>query len=445
MDCLRNHDTEYAIISTAFQDSGCAVNLASLPDDMFTTPETQAMHKGIRRLVKDGKTVIDALILADACRCDLADPEGVVMRTMAAFSLPSMYGSYEAMLMQCRKRRALMDVASNLLKFVPDPAASVDALAADSIKTLQGAEGDQGEAVSAKDALMAFHTSLDEAKKGRCYTGVADLDRITGGIRGGKLVVLGARPGVGKSALALSIADHVAGHTGGVLIVSLEMDEAEVMSRIVAMHSGVDVQAMESGKLSDAEWEKVCASYDEIGRLPLKISTRASTPLQVRRVATAMKHREGLAMIVVDYIQLMRCDSKRSSRYEEISEISRELKLLAADLGVPVLALTQFNRSSEQSIGGKAERRMPTMAEAKDSGSIEQDANLFLILYPPPEPTDTNSPMWDAHHVCAMNGWQHQVVAIAKNRQGRTGVFSMGFEQARMRFHCLEMRRSERT
>lgn len=442
MDCMHNHDAERAIIGTALQDPTCAINLAALPEDIFSLPETAIMHKAIRRLVGEGNSQIDAIVLADACRADLADPESAVVQTIGIFAIPSMYGSYEAVLTQCRKRRVLMGVASSLLKLAADPSASVDALAADSIKTLQGADTAQGFATSAKDALMAFHASIDEAKKGRCYTGVADLDRITGGIRGGKLVVLGARPGVGKSALALAIADHVASHTGGVLVVSLEMDEAEVMSRIVAMHSGVDVQAMESGNLTDAEWTRVCATYDDISAMPLKISTRASTPLQVRRIATAMQQREGLAMIVVDYIQLMRCDSKRGSRYEEISEISRELKLLAADLGVPVLALTQFNRSSEQSIGGKAERRMPTMAEAKDSGSIEQDANLFLILYPPPEPTDTASPMWDAHHMCVANGWEHQVVAVAKNRQGRTGVFSMGFDKPRMCFHCLELRRT---
>lgn len=442
MDCMRDTSAEYAIISAAMADPGCAVNLAALPEDLFTAPPTQAMHRAIKRLVQKGQQQIDVVVLCDACRVDMAEPEQDVIQASMA-GLPSMYGSYEAILTGCRKRRILADVASNLLRYAPDPTASVDALMAESIKAMQATDGGAAIAVSAKDALMAFQQSLDEAKKGRCYTGIADLDRLTGGIRGGKLVVLGARPGVGKSALALAMAVHVARHTGPVLIVSLEMDEAEVMSRVVAMESGVDVQRMESGSMDEDEWAKMYQAYPEVSALPLHISTRAHTPLQVLREAARLKHKKGLALIVVDYIQLMRADGKKSSRYEEISEISRELKLMAADLDVPVLALTQFNRSSEQSVGGKAERRMPTMAEAKDSGSIEQDANLFLILYPPPEPTEAG-PEWEAYHMCAANGWEYQIVTVAKNRQGRTGKFPIGFEKGRMRFHSLDLRRAAR-
>lgn len=106
-----------------------------------------------------------------------------------------------------------------------------------------------------------------------------------------------------------------------------------------------------------------------------------------------LKHsKQGLSLIVVDYIQLMHADERKKSRYEEVSDISRELKLLAQDLGVPILALTQFNRDSEK--GGENQRRKPTMAEAKDSGSIEQDANIFLIQHPVQEPKDQNSKAW---------------------------------------------------
>ena len=152
-----------------------------------------------------------------------------------------------------------------------------------------------------------------------------------------------------------------------------------------------------------------------------------------------MQEDGGLAMVLIDYIQLMRADGRHATRYEEVSAISREIKLLAMDLGVPVIALTQFNRNSEGG-GWKGKKTMPTMAEAKDSGSIEQDANLFLIQYEPEEP-DKQSEAWQAYHMCQANGWAWQVLAIAKNRQGRTGAINLAFDKPHMQFKSIDLRR----
>lgn len=138
---------------------------------------------------------------------------------------------------------------------------------------------------------------------------------------------------------------------------------------------------------------------------------------------------------MIDYLQLMRSDEKLKSRYEEVSAISREIKLLAMDLHVPVLAMTQFNRQSEG--GNRQKKVMPTMAEAKDSGSIEQDANIFMVQYAPDEPDRMNED-WQTYHMCQANGWEWQVLKIEKNRQGRTGAFSMAFDKPRMTFRTID-------
>lgn len=440
MDCMANLEAERAILGLAMTDAPSAVQLAALPEDMFSGKDAQAVHRAVKRLVSRGFTP-DLISVAEECRCDIQEPEQMLIGMMQAGFAPSMYRQYEAILGQARKRRVLAGVASAIMADVGNPGASVDALVADAIQNLQGADAEQ-RSIGMQDALMAFIDSMNEDKKGRCSTGIADLDRLTGGIRGGKLVILGARPGVGKTALGLYMAVHVARHTGPVLIVSLEMDEAEITSRMVAAESGVDVQAMEAGSLLDDDLRKVSGCYQDIAALPVRISTRATTPLQIRREAVTMQHRDGLSMVVIDYIQLMRSDAKSGSRYEEVSAISRELKLLAMDLGVPVLALTQFNRNSESSVGGKAERRAPTMAEAKDSGSIEQDANLFLIQWPPPEPVEQGS-AWEAFHTCQRNGWEWQQLIVAKNRQGRTGCINMAFDKAHMRFKSIDTGRTD--
>lgn len=438
METTRNRAAELAIIGTALQEKACAVQLSALPEDAFSHPDTAAAHRAIRRMVARGDTP-DLLTAADEMRADMPDADVMLVEAMQQGLIPSMYGQYEALVMEARKRRILLAAGTALMQGATNPGESVDALSAAAIDALQSSSGTMGSS-DMRTALEAFMASLESAGKGRCSTGIAELDRLTGGFRGGKLVVLGARPGVGKTALALWMAVHTARHTGPVLIVSLEMDETELLSRIAAAESGVDVQAMETGKLSADQWTQLTGSYQALDRMPIRISTRATTPLQIRREATAMQGRQGLAMIVVDYIQLMHADGKHPSRYEEVSAISRELKRLAMDLGVPVLALTQFNRNSETSTGGKAEKRKPQMSEAKESGSIEQDANMFLIQWSPPPPTDQGSDAWEAYHSCEMNGWEWQIISVDKNRQGRTGAFSLAFDKPHMRFHCLARR-----
>ena len=145
-----------------------------------------------------------------------------------------------------------------------------------------------------------------------------------------------------------------------------------------------------------------------------------------------------MGLVIVDYLQLVRADAKHSSRYEEVSEISRELKLLAMDLGVPVIALTQFNRSSEAGKNGQASKRAPTRAEAKDSGSIEQDANIFIVQYAPDSPG--NDPYaQQAMQICEAKGWDWQQLIVEKNRQGRTGKINIGFDKAHMTFQNLDL------
>ena len=145
-----------------------------------------------------------------------------------------------------------------------------------------------------------------------------------------------------------------------------------------------------------------------------------------------MQARGGLKMIVVDYVQLMSGDGRGKSRYEEITSISRELKLLAMDLDVPILAMCQLNRQSE-GIQGRVKKTEPSMAEARDSGALEQDANVFLTLYEPEEP-EQQGEAWQLYHLCQANGMAWQVLKVEKNRQGRTGRLNVAFDKAHMRY-----------
>lgn len=433
MDVMQNLDAERAILGLAMQDGACAQAVAAMDEGLWTDSAHRAVQRAIRRMVQRGDK-IDLVSLCAECACDVQEPEAMLMDCLSRGISPVMLPQYESILQGCKRRRNLAAVSQEIAALCADPSADPDALAQHAASQLtQGAADCR--AIDMPGALMQFVDAIDNAKTGRVYTGLAALDRLTGGLRGGKMVVLGARPGVGKTALALQMAVHAARHTGPVLLVSLEMDAAEIVSRMVAAESGVDLQALEAGELTDEQARRASACYPAISALPIRMAQNTSTPMQVRREAMAMKHSGGLSMVVIDYLQLMRSDEKMKSRYEEVTAISREIKLLAMDLHVPILALSQFNRQSEGGYGKK--KSMPTMAEAKDSGAIEQDANLFLVQYAPEEPAE-DGPDWQAYHMCKANGWEWQVLKVEKNRQGRTGAIPMAFDKARMNFKTID-------
>ena len=433
MDVMQNLDAERAILGLAMQDSVCAQAVAAMEEGLWTDSAHRAVQRAIRRMVQRGDK-IDLVSLCAECACDVQEPEAMLIDCASRGISPVMMPQYESILQGCKRRRNLAAVSQEIAALCADPSADPDALAQHAASELtQGAADCR--AIDMPGALMQFVDAIDNAKTGRVYTGLAALDRLTGGLRGGKMVVLGARPGVGKTALALQMAVHAARHTGPVLLVSLEMDAAEIVSRMVAAESGVDLQALEAGELTDEQARRASACYPAISALPIRMAQNTCTPMQVRREAMAMQNSCGLSMVVIDYLQLMRSDEKMKSRYEEVTAISREIKLLAMDLHVPILALSQFNRQSEGGYGKK--KSMPTMAEAKDSGAIEQDANLFLVQYAPEEPAE-EGPDWQAYHMCKANGWEWQVLKVEKNRQGRTGAIPMAFDKARMNFKTID-------
>ena len=435
MNVLQNRDAEIAMIGAAINSKDCARKLADLPGDIFSHPDTQAAHKAVQRLLSRRENV-DLITLDAEMEKECPQASGMLVKASLDGIATSFWNQWLALLEDARKRRAIINTANEAMQAARDPGENPDKVA--SLLAAAGKVADtKSGAVTMSEALAMLLSTFGDKRKA-CQTGIAGFDRLTGGIRGGKLVIIGARPGVGKTALALSMGKHVARHTGGVLVVSLEMSEEEIMARLYASESGVDVQELESGNLSDESYATLATCGQILAELPMRIATRCTTPMQIRREAVRMQETENLALVIVDYLQLVKPDNKHGSRYEEVSEISRELKLLAMDLGVPVIALTQFNRSSEAGKNGQASRRAPTMAEAKDSGSIEQDANVFIVQYAPESPGDDPYAQ-QAMQICESQGWQWQQLIVEKNRQGRTGRINIGFDKAHMTFQNLDL------
>ena len=209
-------------------------------------------------------------------------------------------------------------------------------------------------------------------------TGFRELDEMTHGLHGGQFVILAARPAVGKSTLALDLARNAAiKHKKPVIFFSLEMGRAEIAMRLLSAESRIYLQNMRKGSLSDNDWQRLAGVRGEINSAPLYIDDSPNlTLVEIRAKCRRMAQRVGLEMIVIDYIQLMTSGKKVESRQQEVSEFSRALKLLAKELEVPVIAISQLNRNSE-----KSESKKPELSHLRESGSLEQDADVVILLH----------------------------------------------------------------
>ncbi|MGH8460973.1 MAG: replicative DNA helicase [Stenotrophobium sp.] len=209
-------------------------------------------------------------------------------------------------------------------------------------------------------------------------TGFTELDKLTTGLHPGDLVILAGRPSMGKTSLALNIAEHVALYEKkSAAVFSMEMPADQLALRVLSSFARIDMGKLRSGELEDRDWDRLVSQGGLVREAPLYIDdTGALSPLELRARARRMKQRHDIQLIVVDYIQLMQVPGSKENRTNEISEISRGLKTLAKELEIPVIALSQLNRGVEQ-----RDNKRPRMSDLRESGGIEQDADIVAFIY----------------------------------------------------------------
>ena len=256
-------------------------------------------------------------------------------------------------------------------------------------------------------------------------TGFYDLDRMTAGLQGGDLVVLAARPSMGKTAFAINIAEHVALNEGlPVAVFSMEMGASQLAVRIVGSIGRIDQSHLRTGRLTDEEWPRLTEAIERLRNVSLHIDeTPGLTPAELRANARRLARQCGkLGLIVVDYLQLMSGSSSSGgdNRATELGEISRGLKMLAKELQCPVIALSQLNRSVET----RTDKR-PMMSDLRESGAIEQDADIIMFIYR------------DDYYNKESKEPNVAEVIIGKQRNGPTGTVKLYFHKAQTRFESL--------
>lgn len=253
-------------------------------------------------------------------------------------------------------------------------------------------------------------------------TGFVDLDRLTAGLQPADLIIIAGRPSMGKTALALNVAINAAtSRKTPVAIFSLEMSKEQLVQRLLCTEAKVDGAKLRSGYLSKQDWERLTQAAGKLSELPLFIDdTAALSVLAMRAKARRLQREHGLGLVVVDYLQLMRGTDRAESREREISEISQSLKALAKELHVPLLALSQLNRMVEN-------RRppIPQLADLRESGSIEQEADVVAFIY--------REELYDRE---TLNKGVAEV-HVSKQRNGPTGVVRLAFQGSYTRFDNL--------
>lgn len=256
-------------------------------------------------------------------------------------------------------------------------------------------------------------------------TGYVDIDRMLGGLQRSDFIIIAARPSVGKTSLCLSIARNAARYGQHVAVFSLEMSKEQIVQRIVSAETGIDTQRLRMGNLHDNEWPLFVEATGKLADLPIYIDdTPAISVLQLRTKARRLHSEHGLDLIFVDYLQLMSGDVHSENRVQEVSYISRSLKAIARELDVPVVAASQLSRAVEQ----RTDKR-PILADLRESGSLEQDADIVMFIYR----DELYHPDTERPNIAD--------VIIAKHRNGPTGNIQLFFRKRLAQFLDAEIQR----
>lgn len=433
----QNLEAEASLLGAVLIDTNAIVKIADLitVKDFYDTRHGQ-IYEAITQLYEK-HSPIDVLTLADQLKASgvLEEVGGPAFLTELTNFVPTAahVEQYAEIVAQKALRRRLIQASQDITGLGYDEAQNLQELIelAESRLFEVSQQHVKQDVTSLETILSESFDRLDELHKdkGRIRgvpTGYKDMDSKLAGLQRSDLIILAARPSMGKTALALNIAHNVAlGAELPVLIFSLEMSKEQLVDRMLAMESGVDAWALRTGNLTDADFEKIGQAMGALSEAQIYIDDSPGiTVSELRTKARREAHTRPLGLVIVDYLQLMSGGSKfggEGNRVQEISEISRGLKGIARELNVPLLALSQLSRSVEN-----RSPQIPQLADLRESGSIEQDADVVAFIYR----EDYYNPDTERKNITD--------ILIKKHRNGPTGGVELYFDREKQRFRSLD-------
>lgn len=425
---LANHEAEQAVLGYLMMHPGeedktfLTLKARDFSDqrnrDVFRTMQTLRAEKKPADAVTlmDANPALDAVYLADLVQKSLLSG--------------AQLAAYRDILKSETARRDFHYLADKVEK----ACSSVDFSAPELIEKirlfLKNMTGAETEATGINDDLIEMYdeiTTPQEQNRG-IMLGVDGLDRLTGGFKPARMYVIGARPSVGKTVFGINAALKAAIAGKPVLYINREMQKTDLLKRMTANLSGVGMAALENGMPPMDQLDKVMDSMAVMSKLPIHISNTAKTPAEIRAKAMELSEEGGLGIVVVDYLQRLTAGERFRVRDEEIGFMSRSLKDLAMDLNVPVILLSQLNRS--------ATNTRPNMAMLRESGNIEQDADVIVLLHAP-DTDDVPGGRRDDYRRVTMDGGRYLEMIVDKNRHGTTGIIPVAFYGSRMKYYAI--------
>jgi len=422
LPAIANIEAENGLLGGLLLDNGAFDRISDrLKPEHFSSSIAREIFTEISKQITSGK-------VCDVVTVGMAMSGQVEMSELNALAqyVPSTANirRYADMVIERHKSRCLMAVSAEITELAHDHertiADRVEAASGQLAKLLDDAPRDEW--VSAYEGMTAHTQVLEDRAEGKITamaTGLHDLDEyLEGGLNPGEMVIVGARPSMGKTALGLTIGVSMAQHyTVGLL--SMEMSHREVNDRLTAMLGSVSLSHVKRPSRG-LQWDRVIEGVDKAKTLNLHVSDQGGLNInQVRSKARNLKRLHGLNVLVVDYIGLMSGMDAKANRNTQLEEISRGLKTLAKELGICVLCLAQLNRKSEE-----RPDQMPMMSDLRDSGAIEQDADVIVFIKRP----IMSNPELGAE-------WKHYAkLSVAKNRQGRCGYLNLSYQGDQTKF-----------
>lgn len=438
----QNIDAEASLLGAILIDSDAIVKIADqITTDDFFDDRHRHIYDAIAKLYEK-RSAIDVLTLSDHLKgsgyLDMVGGPAYLTELTNFVPTAAHAEQYADIIAQKSMRRRLIAAGKEITQVGNDESKGVRELIEEAETKLFDVSQQhiKQNIVSLETILADSFERLDDLHKDKekirgIPTGFKDLDNMLAGLQRSDLFILAARPSMGKTALALNLAHNVAVQAKEpVLLFSLEMSKEQLVDRLLSMESGVDAWALRTGNLTDADFEKIGHAMGTLSEAEIYIDdTPGITVSDMRTKARREAHRRPLGLIIVDYLQLMSGGSKfggDANRVQEISEISRGLKGVARELNVPLIALSQLSRSVES-----RSPQIPQLADLRESGSIEQDADVVAFIYR----EEYYNPETDRKKLTD--------VFIKKHRNGPTGAVELYFDNEKQRFRSIDKRHSD--
>jgi len=395
--------------------------------------------------VCDERNTVDLILLRDELkkRDKLDSVGGIAYLAELMEAVPTSANAeyYSEIVREHGIRRKLIDTATEIQKRSYRNGQDVGDLLDYAERTMLAVRHlkEAGKSANMNDILQALVDRLDKLHQNPgqltgLSTGFYDLNRITCGLQPGEFIVVAARPSVGKTSLALNILHHVCGvERRPAVFFTLETSAEQIVSNLLCIHNEIDTQQFRTGALDEQQWSDIESSIDELVGMPLYVDDSAALGvLDLRARARRMVHRHHVELVVVDYLQLLQPSKRYENRANAVADISKGLKALARELGIPVLAVAQLNRSVE------TEQRRPRMSDLRESGAIEQDADVILLLHRATRSEEEEdyvaTSTTTAPPASTMSQGSPADVIVAKQRNGPTGVCPLAFWKRYLKF-----------